>query len=197
MQKSINRYQRKLSAFSIALLCSALSTSIAQTAPLSFGDLNGKQHTLTDKGTRATVLIFVARDCPISNTYAPELNRIAAHYAKNVRFFLVYPDKDLSAEKARQHAKSFAYQMPLVLDTKHRLVRATGATVTPQVAVLAADGKRVYLGRINNLYIGFGKKRARITQNDLRETLDAVLANKPVPHSTTTAIGCFIPESEN
>ena len=152
---------------------------------------------MADKATRATVLIFVARDCPISNTYAPEINRIATQYAKSVRFFLVYADQEISADKARSHAKDFAYKMPLVLDTKHRLVRATGATVTPQVAVLAPDGKRLYLGRINNLYIGFGKKRARITQNDLRETLDAVLAGKPVPHSTTIAIGCFIPDSEN
>ena len=196
--KSIkNPYIQKTFCLAAALFCSALSTPIAGAAPLTFSDLNGKQYVLADNRTRATVLIFVARDCPISNTYAPEINRIAAQYAKNVRFFLVYTDQDLSAAKAQMHAKDFAYQMPLVLATKHQLVRATGATVTPQVAVLAPDGKRLYLGRINNLYIGFGKKRARITQNDLRATLDAVLAGKAVPHATTTAIGCFIPDSEN
>lgn len=178
-------------------MCGFLTTAVASAAPLSFGDLSGKRHALADKKARATVLLFVAHDCPISNAYAPEINRIAVQYAKNVRFFLVYADKEISAEKARSHAKDFGYKMPLVIDGKYQLVRATGATVTPQVAVLNADGKRVYLGRISNLYVGFGKKRARVTRHDLRQTLDAIVAGKAVPQATTTAIGCFIPDGIN
>ncbi len=169
---------------------------MARADPLSFGDVNGKKYGLANQKTRATVLLFVARDCPISNTYAPEVNRIANQYAKDARFFLVYADQKISVAQARTHAKAFGYKMPLILDIKHQLVRAVGASVTPQVAVLNSDGKRVYLGRINNLYIGFGKKRARITQNDLRDSLEAILAGKPIPNATTTAIGCFIPESD-
>lgn len=197
MQGTLCILMKTIFTLIIALLLNVWTISTAHAAPVSFKDVNGKTHVLADKNWRATVLIFVARDCPISNTYAPELNRITAQYAKNARFFLVYPDQDLRAEKARHHAREFAYTMPLILDAKHQLVRAVGATVTPQVAVLGSDGQRLYLGRINNLYIGFGKKRARVTQNDLRNTLDAILSNQSVPHATTTAIGCFIPDTEN
>ena len=56
------------------------------------------------------------------------------------------------------------------------------------------DGKGllVYRGRIDNLYADFGKKRAKPTRRDLRETLDALLAGKRLAKRTTKAVGCYI-----
>jgi len=55
------------------------------------------------------------------------------------------------------------------------------------------DGERKYLGRIDDLYADLGKRRARATSLDLRDALDAVLADRPVPRPVTQAVGCFIP----
>ena len=41
----------------------------------------------------------------------------------------------------------------------------------------------------------YGKRRRIVTEHDLRDALDAVLAGKPVAKSRTRAIGCFIPEA--
>ena len=41
---------------------------------------------------------------------------------------------------ARQHAASFGYRCPVLLDPRHKLVAATGVTITPEVAVVTADG---------------------------------------------------------
>ena len=67
------------------------------------------------------------------------------------------------------------------------------ATATPEAAVLDRDGKVVYLGRIDDAYYGFGKRRSSATSQDLRDALDAVLDGKPVPHPRTTVLGCEIP----
>lgn len=193
--------------FAPVLLLLAMSPVVltsTQAAPATDGnvkagttitDIEGKKHALADKSQVATVLVFTAHDCPISNFYAPEINRLSAEYGpRKVRFFVVYAE-DLSIAGARQHAQGFGYRVPLVRDPGFRLSHALGATVTPEAIVLAPDGRRLYRGRIDNRYADFGKKRVRATRRDLREALDAIVKGEPVPHSTTTAVGCFIPDA--
>ncbi|MCS6865306.1 MAG: redoxin family protein [Gemmataceae bacterium] len=142
---------------------------------------------------KAVVLIFIGYDCPISNGYAPEVIRLCKEYtAKGVAFCVVYADADIPIEQARQHAKEYGYNCPAILDPQMTLVRKVGATVKPEAAVLSPQGELLYRGRINNLYIDYGKKRPQPTQHDLKEALEAVLANKPVPVTRTRAIGCYI-----
>ena len=80
------------------------------------------------------------------------------------------------------------------LDPRHQLVAATGVTTTPEVAVVTADGRIVYRGRIDDLYADLGKKRRAPGRRDLREALSAVLAGRPVKVPRTEAVGCSIPE---
>lgn len=144
-------------------------------------------------GGKAVVLLFIARDCPISNAYAPEIKRLIARYTPlRIAFYLVYPDPDTSPAAAKQHAKDYGYSCPVLLDPAHRLVRKAGATVTPEAAVFARGGRLLYRGRIDDLYLGFGQRRDHATRHDLRDALDAVLAGRPAATPKTQAIGCFI-----
>jgi hypothetical protein len=72
------------------------------------------------------------------------------------------------------------------------LVRLTGATTTPQAAVVTSEGKLLYLGRVDNRVEDFGKQRPSATVFDLRDALDATLSGKPVAHPSTKSIGCAI-----
>lgn len=145
-------------------------------------------------GRRATVLLFVTHDCPISNQYAPEVNRIVAEYTpKGVGFFLVYVEPGLARTAARAHVKEFGYACPAVLDPRHVLVKHAGASVTPEAAVYGPNGARLYRGRIDDRYPSLGRRREQVTTRDLRAALDAVLAGKSAPAATTKAVGCFIP----
>lgn len=147
------------------------------------------------KETKAVVVLFLGHVCPISNTLAPEIGRIhEAYRERGVAVFGTYPDPELSADAARKHAASFGFRFPILLDSDRRLVRKAGATVTPEAAVFTPEGKRLYHGRINDLYADLGRKRPTATTHDLRSALDAVLAGKPVPQSHARAIGCYIPE---
>src|SRR3954453_5330304 len=85
----------------------------------------------------ATVLLFIAPDCPISNGYAPEIARIANTYsAKGVCFFGIPADARVSAETAERHAKEYGFDFPVVLDPQQEIAHHVGATITPQAAVL-------------------------------------------------------------
>ena len=176
----------------LALLAVAAA---AGAAKIIVPDVNGaKVSPLEGKDRKATVLLFITNDCPISNSYAPEFNRICEAYkAKKIAFYLVYADLSLSAADAKQHSKEYGYTCPALLDREHLLVKATGATLTPEAAVLGPDGKLLYRGRIDDRYVDFGKARTQPTVRDLRDALDAIVQGKPVSHPFTKALGCTIP----
>jgi hypothetical protein len=168
--------------------------SVSAISPLTLYDVNGEKHQpLNTSGSRASVFFFIAHDCPISNTYAPEINRICAAYtAKKVAFAIVYTDSDTTAQTEREHARAFGFRCLALHDPQHLLVKRLGITTTPEVAVISPDGKQLYRGRIDNTYARVGIRRNQTTEHDLREALDAILQKHPVPHPTTTAVGCYI-----
>ena len=177
-------------------LCVGAGASQPAGQAVPFNDVNGRMHTpLSQPGKKATVLFFLQPDCPVSNAYAPEIKRICADYEpKKIAAFVVHADPDVSIEHAKRHAKEYGLACPVLRDPTHVLVKRTGVTIAPEVAVLAPDGKILYRGRIDDLYVDYGKRRAEPTQRDLRNALEAVLQGKAVPAPTTKAIGCPLPE---
>ena len=185
-----HRRKMRLAAF----LCLCAATVLA--APLSFQlrDTQGAIHTQGEfAGHNAIVLFFTTTDCPIANSYVPEMNRIHDAYAsRSVLFYAVQTDLTIPEADVAAYARDFRYAYPLLLDPKQQLVRWTGASITPQAAILAPDGKLLYLGRVDNRVEDFGKQRLQPTVFDLRDSLDAVLARKTVPHAVTKSVGCAI-----
>jgi len=141
-----------------------------------------------------SVFVFTATECPISNRYAPEIARIHRLFEpRGVAFWLVYADGRDTPPGIRDHVESFGYPLEALRDPDHTLVRLTGVTVTPEVAVFAADRTLRYRGRIDDRYVAFGKSRPRPTSRDLSGALDALLEGRPVAEAETMAIGCYIP----
>jgi peroxiredoxin len=174
----------------------SVCAAAAFAGPLSFQlrDTEGAAHTQAEFiGHKAAVLFFTTTDCPIANSYVPEMNRIHGAYAsRGVLFYAVQTDLTIPEADVAKYARDFHYDYPLLLDPKQQLVRFTGASLTPQVAILAPDGKLLYLGRVDNRVADFGKQRLTPTVLDLRDSLDAILAGKAAPHATTKSIGCAI-----
>jgi thiol-disulfide isomerase/thioredoxin len=145
-------------------------------------------------GTKAIVFLFTSTDCPISNRYAPEVRRIAEEFgSKGVVFRLVYPSPSEDAKAIRQHMTAYAYTGAFepVRDPKLALVKFAGATITPEAAVVVG-GRVVYRGRIDDRFVDLGRERPAATERDLFDALTAIVADKPVPHATSQAVGCFI-----
>jgi thiol-disulfide isomerase/thioredoxin len=143
-------------------------------------------------GEKAVVLIFTRTDCPISNRYAPEIQRLYRKYsAEGVDFRLVYPERDLSAEAMERHRREYGYSMPALQDAAHQYVARAQARTTPEAAVFAG-GKLVYHGRIDDRYIDLTRAKQQPERHDLEEALAAVVAGKSPPARETSAIGCAI-----
>ncbi len=173
-------------------VASILSAASAPGSPLR--DTNGILHEPAEwNGPHAVVLFFVTVDCPVANGYVPEMNRLHDRFSpRGVRFYAVQADVAIPESDVARYAREYRYSFPLLLDPWQELVNATGASITPQAAVLAPGGRLAYLGRIDDRVADFGKQRYQATIHDLADALEAVLAGKPVAHPTTHSIGCAI-----
>jgi peroxiredoxin len=177
-------------------LCLAfVGLGAANRAPhFSLPDTLGHTHTPAEwSGKRAVVLFFLTTDCPLCNNYVPELNRIAQAYSgRGVAFYGIQGDATVPDADVRRHVQDYAYTFPYLIDPQESLAAFTGATTTPETAVLSPEGQLLYLGRIDNRLEDFGKQRVQVTEFDLRDTLEAILNGKPAPHARTKALGCAI-----
>jgi hypothetical protein len=180
----------------LALIASLALTqqSNAGLPPTIMPDMTGESVQLPDPNAKATVMLFIAVDCPISNRYAPELGRICQAYKdKGVSFYRVYLDDSFTKDEILSHGKEFKMPNTAFLDMKHKLVDMLGMTVTPEAAVVSSSGTILYRGRIDDLYLEHGRVRDGEYRRDLRVALDEFLAGKPISKPFTTAIGCGIP----
>src|SRR4051812_18995677 len=73
-------------------------------------------------------LVFVSSECPISNKFAPEIERLSKKFSANgVSFTIVYPNASDTDEKIAQHRRDYHLTGAFVRDPKHDLVKAAGA----------------------------------------------------------------------
>jgi len=145
------------------------------------------------------VVLFVAVECPISNRFAPAVNRIYAEFESSaLAMWTVYTDDLFTTEEIAQHRVDYQYKMPALIDFDRKLAKYCGATVTPEAVVFVRDESKqyrmIYRGRLNNQYVDFGKWRPEATKQDLRDILESIRNGKSMElaFQTTKAIGCYI-----
>lgn len=144
----------------------------------------------------ATVYVFLAETCPISQQATLALRNLYAAYAPHgVQFVGLFPDQQTSPADIAAFARTYKVPFPLKMDSQKQLTQRFQARITPEVVVAAADGRTVlYQGRIDNSYVRLGQRRTVTTQQELRDALAAITAGKPVANARTEAVGCFIAE---
>ena len=67
------------------------------------------------------------------------------------------------------------------------------AKITPEVFVLDHNQVMRYRGRIDNMFSERLKRNPKVTDHDLENAIDDLLAGKPVRRPVTTAVGCPLP----
>jgi hypothetical protein len=174
----------------------AQASALGQAQTVTLEDLAGHTHSFlnsTAPQRRLSVFIFLTHDCPIANSYAPEIAKIEkAYQPQGVQFFEVYTEGDLKPAEARAHHTAFQLKGIGLLDPQTRLARKLGATITPEVFLTTAQGTILYHGRIDNTYAAIGVRRQVTTRHDLIDALKATLKGQKPKASKTTAFGCSI-----
>jgi thiol-disulfide isomerase/thioredoxin len=196
---------RRWHAFRVVLLLSVVIAAawLASFAPTSAGaqnngfDLAGNPvDPLKLADGKVVVLVFVRTDCPVSNRYAPTIQKLSGTYAGKAAFWLVYPSRSESARVIRNHEREYGYKIPALRDPQHVLVKASLVQITPEVAVFDAQRHLVYHGRIDNLYEEIGRARRAATTHELEDAIGAAINGKSLNVGATHGVGCYISDVE-
>jgi hypothetical protein len=143
------------------------------------------------------LLVFLVDGCPIANALSPEIARIGDEVrARGAAAWLVYPDPHAEAAAIERRHREYAIELPTLFDPTHALVRATGATISPEAALVRLDGSGgfdlLYRGRINDLFAAPGRRRPSARTHELRSALDAAFSGRRPDPDRTTAVGCIL-----
>ncbi len=161
----------------------------AKIAPLALVDTAGKAVTVGDwDKSKATVLMFVATKCPISNDYNARMASLAKTYTpKGIRFIGINSNKAENGAEVAGHAKENGFSFAVLKDPKNMIADRFGARVTPEVYVVSPSGDLIYRGRIDN-----SQREENVKEKSLQNALDAVLSGKTIAEKETRAFGCSI-----
>ena len=156
-------------------------------------DVQGQPHRLGEvAGTKVIVLVFLGPECPLSQRYVPELNRLATGQPTNgVEFLGVISGKSITRSNAAFFAKEYAIQYPVLFDDAGLLARWLRPTHMPEAFVLKPDGDVAYRGRIDDWYQSPGKPRAVVQHHELRDAMAAVREGKTPPRLFAQPVGCY------
>lgn len=156
-------------------------------------DADGASHALYQLSEEkpATVVLFLATQCPIATDYADRIVALVKTYneehQKKVQFIGINSNKQETIEEIAEYSKKYGFQFPVLKDPENKIADYFGAKRTPEVFLL--DAKRVlrYAGAIDN-------SPKEPTKHYLKGALDLVIAGKDIPKKSkkTRAVGCTI-----
>jgi thiol-disulfide isomerase/thioredoxin len=157
--------------------------------PRSLDDFNA---TAFPTPRRAFVLVFTNTTCPLVQRYWPRLKELEAEYREQgVQFIAVNVGAGDSILDVAAQGVEFELPFPLVKDIDGQVVAACGVDRTPAVALIDADRKLRYRGRIDN-QIRLGGTSAGAVRHELRDAIEDLLAGRPIAAAETPVDGCRI-----
>ena len=159
-----------------------------KVAPFSLPNTDGKSVTIGDwDKSKATVLMFVATKCPVSNDYNARMENLAKTYTpKGVKFYGINSNKAEDAAEVAAHSKENGFSFAVLKDPQNKIADHFNAQVTPEVYVVGPNGDLLYRGRIDN------SQKGEIKSKSLAVALDSIVAGQPVAEKETRAFGCSI-----
>ena len=164
-----------------------LALFLVSSMLLSGGRLANSTHT-----ARATVLVFLNTECPVSQQYTRLLAHLHRQYRpQHVQFMALYPSPTDSRLVISAFHRAYALPFSGLPDKGHMYVRRYQAKTTPEVVVLN-EGRVVYQGAIDDQYVALGRRRSAPTQSFLHDALAAILDKRPIMTARTEAVGCLI-----
>ena len=164
--------------------------------PFRLPGVDGRQYAPDDfADKKILVIIFMCNHCPYVKAVIDRLIVIQKDYAeKGVQLIGInandaenYPEDSFEAMQAWAKEKGICF--PYLRDESQEVARAYQAQCTPDIYVFDADRKLAYHGRIDDNW----QDPKKVTRNDLRNALDALLIGKNIPAGQQKpSMGCSI-----
>jgi peroxiredoxin len=183
---------------------------IGASAPnFSLPGVDGKTYTLQSfKNAKVLAIVFMCNHCPSSQAYEDRIIKLTGDYAaRGVTVIGINPNNPASIrldelgytdlgdtfDEMKIRAKDKNFNFPYLFDGETEIAsKQYGPIATPHIFIFDKGRKLRYQGRIDDM------ENPRKTPHnfDARNAIDALLANKEVPVTTTKVFGCSIKWAE-
>ncbi|MDB5012547.1 MAG: redoxin protein [Daejeonella sp.] len=184
--------------------------SIGSAAPdFSLKGVDGKTYTLASfKSAKVLAVVFTCNHCPTAQAYEDRIINISKEYkSKGVQVVAIspndptairldelgYTDLGDSYEDMKVRAKNKGYNFPYLYDGDTEIAsKQYGPIATPHIFIFDQSRKLQYSGRIDDV-----ENPAKTPNSkDAINAIEALLANKVVPVTTTKVFGCSVKWAE-
>jgi thiol-disulfide isomerase/thioredoxin len=171
---------------------------LGTTAPdFSLPDtVSGKMMSLDElKSEQATVVMFICNHCPFVKHVQEQLVELAYDYGpKGVSFIAInsndvnsYPED--SPDNMKKVAELLGYGFPYLYDETQDVAKAYKAACTPDFYIFNGELELVYRGQLDDSRPG---STIPVNGEDMRASLDNILAGEPVSPQQRPSVGCNI-----
>lgn len=182
-----------LAAMPAFLLYILLIGSIRSPRPfdqLVLRTLEGQSTTLGSFHEPVRIVVFLSPECPLCQQYTRVLGQLAQR--KNLKMIGVFPGRAYTRSDYEHFKAKYAVDFPLLTDANCSLVKALGATTTPEAFVVDQQGRVLYQGAIDDWVTALGKTRSQARRHYVADAIEAFLADQPITTVQVPPIGCLI-----
>jgi peroxiredoxin len=143
-------------------------------------------------GKKAIVIVFLGTDCPVGNLYVPRLIELnGAYRARGVVFLGINSNAHETEADIAKFVRETGIDFPVLKDLRNQISDSVLAERTCEVLLLDGFARIRYRGAIDDQY-DQGKSKSQPQQPYLRNALDALIANRPIPVPATRVAGCLL-----
>jgi peroxiredoxin len=166
----------------------------AQAPDFSLPAVDGSTRALSDYSSAAALaLVQSCNHCPYVQAWEGRMSALQAEYdERGFRLVAVssndaqsYPEDSFEAMADRARAQGFTFDY--LYDESQRFAREIGAERTPEVFLFDAERRLVYHGAIDD-----SRDEASVSEQYLRDAIEAVLAGRTPQVQETPAVGCTV-----
>ncbi|MHC4742580.1 MAG: redoxin domain-containing protein [Planctomycetota bacterium] len=156
---------------------------------------DGKETSLAALKGKIVVLEWINFECPFSKyhyeTKTTMVDMAKKYKGKGVTWLAINSTNHTKAAANTSFARKHKLPYPILDDIPGKVGKAYGAKTTPHIFVIDKTGSIAYDGAIDNAPLGKIAKNEKYV-NYVSQTLDALLAGKPVTTKQTKSYGCSV-----
>lgn len=172
-----------------------MTIALANEAPtFDLPGVDGRQHSLDDYADKpALAVVWSCNHCPYVQAWEGRMIALQREFGDR-GFQLVavssndaaaYPEDSFDAMKTRAAEQGFNFDY--LYDEDQSVLGAYGAERTPEVFLFDGDRRLVYHGAIDD-----SREEEGVTQEYLRDAIEAVLSGQSPAVDETPAVGCTV-----
>ncbi len=155
--------------------------------------VDGKTWRLDDFQASAVLVVVMCNHCAYVQAVDGRINALANTFRGrcdvvgiNANDAEAYPEDGFEAMRSR--ARSQSYVFPYLRDESQAVAKAFGAVCTPDFFLYDRERKLRYRGRLDDNW----KDSDRVTRQELKVAIEALLSGGSIPEPQTPSMGCSI-----